>query len=225
MNAPRSGEAPSRSQTSSGPLSSGPAAGSARPPDRRDQILREAAECFAQSGFSGTTTREVAARVGITEAALYRHFPSKEALYSAIIDSRIAEPDPIAALEAAADRRDDRAVFSGLARASLRRGYEDPAFFRILLFTGLEGHSLAEPFYEARVRRLRSFLTDYVARRIEEGAFQPMDPILASRAFFGMLLGHMLVKTVYRQDERDERSMDEVIDSLVPIFLHGVLRS
>ena len=45
--------------------------------------------CFATSGFRGTTTRELAARVGITEAALYRYFPSKEALYGAIIDRKM----------------------------------------------------------------------------------------------------------------------------------------
>jgi AcrR family transcriptional regulator len=192
--------------------------------DRRDQILREAAECFAARGFSGTTTRELAARVGITEAALYRHFASKEALYAAIIDAKIAAPDLIAPLEEAARAGDDVAVFSGLARANLEGGYRDPAFFRILLFTALEGHSLAEPFFEARVRRLREFLTRYIERRIAEGAFRPMDAVLAGRAFLGMILDHLLVKFVFRQDEVYPQSLDEVVDALVSTFLHGVLR-
>jgi AcrR family transcriptional regulator len=51
---------------------------------RREQILLEAMECFAENGFRGTTTRSLAERVGITEAALYRYFPSKESLYQGI---------------------------------------------------------------------------------------------------------------------------------------------
>ena len=58
--------------------------------DRREQILREAMRCFASNGFRGTTTREIAAAVGITEAALYRYFPSKQSLYDAIVDARIS---------------------------------------------------------------------------------------------------------------------------------------
>ena len=75
---------------------------------RRDQILDAAMECFASSGFRGTTTREIAGRVGLTEAALYRHFASKEALYAAIVARKIEAPDLIAHLESAAAAGDDR---------------------------------------------------------------------------------------------------------------------
>src|SRR5215510_13159753 len=67
--------------------------------ERRQRILVEATRCFAARGFAGTTTRELAAGAGVTEAALYRYFPSKEALYSALIDAKMATPSPLAALE------------------------------------------------------------------------------------------------------------------------------
>src|SRR5215831_17100344 len=80
--------------------------------ERREAILCEGLRCFAANGFNGTTTREVAAGVGITEAALYRYFPSKEALYSAIIESKIEGPPIIERLADDAARRDDVAVFT-----------------------------------------------------------------------------------------------------------------
>ena len=49
--------------------------------ERRAQILRTAASLFAQHGFAGTTTRQVAAAVGTSETVLFRHFPTKDALY------------------------------------------------------------------------------------------------------------------------------------------------
>src|SRR5436190_21741928 len=55
--------------------------------DRRAQILRTACELFAQKGFRGTTTRELAAAVGVTEPVLYEHFKTKKDLYSAIIEA------------------------------------------------------------------------------------------------------------------------------------------
>src|SRR5262245_25066207 len=83
--------------------------------ERREQILRAAAECFGTRGFHGTTTRDIAAAVGITEAALYRHFSGKQAIYTAIFEERLAARDLLAPLESAARAGDDRAVFTGLA--------------------------------------------------------------------------------------------------------------
>src|SRR5437763_4726675 len=55
--------------------------------DRRAQILNTACELFAQKGFRGTTTRELAAAVGVSEPILYEHFKTKSDLYAAIIDT------------------------------------------------------------------------------------------------------------------------------------------
>jgi AcrR family transcriptional regulator len=49
-------------------------------PSQKDKILRAALECFAQLGYDATRVRHVADRAGVSEAALYRHFPSMEAL-------------------------------------------------------------------------------------------------------------------------------------------------
>lgn len=192
-------------------------------PERRDEILRAAVECFAARGFSGTTTREIAARVGITEAALYRHFAGKEALYSAIIDQKTSAPQIADRLAADVAAGDDRAVFGGLARLVIDVLQGDPAFLRILLYTALEGHSLAEPFFQQRVARLREFLAGYIERRTREGAFRDIDPALAARAFIGMVWDYVLVRDVFRQEALYPHPGEDVADTFVAIFLHGVV--
>lgn len=49
--------------------------------ERRDSILEAAVPLFARCGFRGTTTREIAKAARVSEALLYRHFPSKEVLF------------------------------------------------------------------------------------------------------------------------------------------------
>jgi AcrR family transcriptional regulator len=193
-----------------------------RPGSRRDQILDAAMQCFASAGFRGTTTREIASRVGLTEAALYRHFASKEALYAAIIARKIDAPDVTAHLAAAAAAGDDRAVLGGLARTLIERVEADPAFIRILLFTALEGHSLAEPFFAARVRRLREFLSGYIAGRVEAGAFRAVDPVIAARAFLGMVSDYMNVRVVFQQEAAYPQPTGEVVETFVALFLTGI---
>src|SRR5215469_17039595 len=52
--------------------------------DRRRTIVNAAVPLFARKGFAGTTTRELAAAAGVSEALLFRHFPSKQSLYREI---------------------------------------------------------------------------------------------------------------------------------------------
>lgn len=190
--------------------------------ERRAQILREAAQLFGSHGFNGTTTRDVAAQVGITEAALYRYFPSKEAMYAAILDERMASAELLEPVEPIAAAGDDRAVFSVLALTLLRSVEADPSILRLILYSALEGHELARPFQEKRILRLREFLTAYIARRTKEGAFRAIDPKLAARAFMGMVVDHLIVKHVFGQREQYPQSPEEVAETYVSIFLDGV---
>src|SRR3954447_20816061 len=87
--------------------------------DRRAQILNTACELFAQKGFRGTTTRELAAAVGVTEPVLYEHFRTKSDLYRAIIETQAQSG--VELLSALNHRfegaRDDSGFFVALADA------------------------------------------------------------------------------------------------------------
>jgi AcrR family transcriptional regulator len=60
---------------------------------RRQLILGAAKRCFARHGFAGTTTKSVAAAAAISEALLFKHFPSKAALFAEILAEE-CEADP-----------------------------------------------------------------------------------------------------------------------------------
>ncbi len=61
---------------------------------RRQLILGAAKRCFARHGFAGTTTKSVAAAASISEGLLFKHFPTKSALYAEILaEECAADPD------------------------------------------------------------------------------------------------------------------------------------
>lgn len=60
-------------------------------PERRQTILVAARKLFAERGFEGAKTSRIAAAAGISEALLYRHFPSKEALYRSVLRNMVRE--------------------------------------------------------------------------------------------------------------------------------------
>src|SRR6516164_3663299 len=55
--------------------------------ERKHAIVDAVRGVFADKGFDGTTTRELARAAGVSEALLYKHFPSKESLYAAMLDA------------------------------------------------------------------------------------------------------------------------------------------
>src|SRR2546430_17048674 len=90
--------------------------------DRKLQILRVAVSLFSQKGFGGTTTKEIAHAAGVSEAMVFRHFATKQGLYTSILDHKACSGDsmnPEAMVAEALRQKDDRAVFEQLALGAL----------------------------------------------------------------------------------------------------------
>jgi AcrR family transcriptional regulator len=61
--------------------------------ERRAAIVQAVRAVFAEKGSHGSTTRELAQAAGVSEALLFKHFPNKDALYAAMIQSCIQDKD------------------------------------------------------------------------------------------------------------------------------------
>ena len=99
-------------------------------------------------------------------------------------------------------RKDDRAVFEGLAFGALEHHERDPEFQRLLLHSALEGHELAQMFFEKFVRRVYEFLGAYIRERQRDGAMVKIDPAIVVRAFIGMIIHHSLNNNLWDPQRR-----------------------
>jgi AcrR family transcriptional regulator len=172
---------------------------------RRLQILCVAVSLFAQEGFRGTTTKKIAQAAGVSEAMVFRHYANKEELYTAILDHKACSGDavdPELMVAEALKRKDDRAVFEGLALGALEHHESDPEFQRLLLHSALEGHELAQMFFEKFVRRVYEFLGAYIRERQRDGAIIKIDPAIVVRAFIGMIIHHSLNNNLWDPKRR-----------------------
>lgn len=93
-----------------------------RPRNRKAQILTAAAEAFSERGYHPVGIEEIAATVGISGPALYRHFPTKYALFASAVlrlaDSLLAATDPaVITREDPEDRLD--AVIGAVIRTTI----------------------------------------------------------------------------------------------------------
>ena len=188
--------------------------------ERRQQIINTAAELFSRKGFSGTTTREIARSIGVSEATVFKHFATTEALYDAIIEAKTQTGQLLEALTPAAQEKNDQSFLTSLARWMITRTKTDPMMMRLLFFSALEGHALSERFFQSRYRSVDKFVAEYVAARIADGAFRAMDPMQAALNFIGMVSHHILLRELFRQPSHlvTEHAVAEMVD----IFLGGV---
>jgi AcrR family transcriptional regulator len=192
--------------------------------DRRRQLLQVAIASFAQNGFSGTKTKDIAAAAGVSEAILFRHFASKEDLYHAILDEKEATMGGerwFAEMKELAERRDDRGLLQHIARQLIRSFREDSAFHRLLLYASLEGHLLADLFHERFGLPLGDFLARYIADRQREGAFRECDPGVAVMFLFGSLVHYAMYRYVLGV-KKSLPSDETVVDHFVEFILSGL---
>src|SRR5436190_14896488 len=108
--------------------------------NRRQQIMDVALQLFARRGFQGTTTRQIAQQARVNEAIIFRHFPTKEDLYWAVIEEQCRQGSSRTSGELQKEleeQADLRRLLSTLASNILRR---DTRLTRLLLYSALENH-------------------------------------------------------------------------------------
>jgi AcrR family transcriptional regulator len=157
---------------------------------------------------------------------VFRHFATKQELYSAILDFKACSGslgDPREFLAEHLRRKDDRAVFTELARALMHHHDNDPEFLRLLTHAALEEHELAAMFWERTIRQMYEFLGGYVRERQRDGAFRQVEPNVVVRAFLGTIIHHSLNNTLWDKrrtllDIPDERAAEEFTE----ILLRGI---
>ena len=193
--------------------------------DRRRQLLEAALNLFAVKGFEGTTTKEIAAAAGVTEAIIFRHFPTKQALYDAVLGyhHESGEMDAmLLRLTSLMQANDDIGLFRALIDKMIQSYRRDSRMARTLLFAALEGHKTGLANHRERSLPVFELFCQYIERRQREGALRRDVPpasiigvLVGSAAHYGMMT-EFFGFTVDASD-------DEVAGAMLNIILRGVL--
>lgn len=150
----------------------------------RTRITAAALQLFAERGIDGTSVRDIALAAGVAEGALYRHFPSKEALArSLFLEGYAALAGDAAAILAGTAGFEARAA--ALVGRLCRLFDEDPALFAFLLLHQHDHLRHVERDAEGNVVRVVARLID---EAIAAGEIPPQDPALATAVALGAAL-------------------------------------
>src|ERR1035441_5349319 len=192
--------------------------------DRRLQLVETALDFFSRKGFSGTTTKEIAAAAGVPEAIIFRHFPTKQDLYNAVLGHHHESgqlSECIAQWKSCMARNDDEGLIRAITERVLEGFRSDLRVNRVLMFAALEGHEAALEYNRQFSLPILDLLWQYVARRQSEGALRGSDPGTIIAAAYGMAAQYATMTQLYgfKTNTPDGR----MVDGFVDIVMHGIV--
>lgn len=161
----------------------------ARRQSRRDAIVEVAAGWFLEHGYAGTTMSAIAAALGGSKGTLWNHFPSKELLFSAVLD-RITT-DFRAQLSSVLNPGDD--LEETLRKFSHKflvkvTSAEAIALNRLVVGEVSRFPEVGRIFYKRGPRLTQEMLGDFLAGAMDRGLLRRDDPLAAARNLIGQCL-------------------------------------
>lgn len=193
--------------------------------EKQRRILESAIKLFAEKGFHGSSTSEIARDAGVAEGTIFRHFKTKkDLLYALIAPMLIKFASPLILKDVKrimdADLPADK-IIENLYRNRLELVRQNWPRMRIIIQEAQFHPEIMDALLTNVAEKARGLADLFVRQRIEKGEFRdlPVEHIL--RAIFSALLGHLFFTRAF-PDEFNEQNEEENIKSMVDILLYGI---
>jgi len=193
------------------------ASGGATVQDRPMQLIEIASRLFAIRGYTGTSLRDIAEEANITKAALYYHFPNKEALYEQIVvDSLQSLIDRVSAAVENAEGATDQVRAFMLTAADVFAEAPDAWIAGSNVFWSNMGPQIRTSAVGRR-DKFEKLLRDCIAKGVASGEFREIDPATAGRLLLSTL--NQMTRWIRQEGRLTPR---QVIEQYLDIILIGM---
>ena len=197
--------------------------------ERRESIVKAALPLFVKEGFARTTTKKLALAAGVSEALLYKHFPSKSDLYSSIQHYCFANvSDDFNTWVGSFPNNTETLVklvkFFMKETLSTKNSDKDLSFSRLMFHSLMEDGEFAHIFIEARCTTWRKKMKLCIEAAIIAGDMKLDDyPIdICSWFVHHLHVGIILLNLPQKRVVHYELSHEEMADKAVKFCLRGL---
>lgn len=193
------------------------------PSKTRQKILKASVELFSKKGYLGTTTREISRKAGITEVTLFRHFPTKERLFSEAIRWFSFLPE-LKSLIPEVKQLPFKDALTLIGTRFLQTLMMKKDLIRIMYS---EIHK-----YPNEVHRIRDQLVSEIAKTLasylrdveEMGIIKNNESEFYAAVFMGMIFSYFNSKEILMLGFYGGHKEEDVVRKLVDIFVDGISR-
>jgi len=192
--------------------------------ETQEKILAASLALFADKGYHGTRTSEIARDSGVAEATIFKYFRSKKNLLSAVLEKIIADILPEIAFSTVVDweRIQDplkgRPYLKEVLLEKISQVRQNFSAFRVIV-TELQYHEdLKQIYLKQLMPNVIRMLEGFYEQGLAAGAFRPVDGHIAARCFVGSLVLMIVEDRVLKRDIDFSRDLDTILD----IFQRGI---
>jgi AcrR family transcriptional regulator len=195
-----------------------------RSSERPDEVLDAALALFSTRGFAQTRVEDVAAKAGLSKAAIYLYFPSKQALLQGLVQRAIANLAEDAIARMKDWQGDPRPLIAQLLRQIAAR-LADPSVVAIpalILREAPHAPEIAAIYRTEVLDRTIPALTALIAQGVAGGHIRPVDPELTVRSVVGPILVHLMLAHVFGMRGQDGPGLDLLVENHLKILNAGL---
>jgi TetR/AcrR family transcriptional regulator len=193
----------------------------------RDTILVVARQRFAGRGYSGTSLADIAESVGIRPPSLFHHFPSKEALYRAVLIQSFDDWFALMDETMAAEPADGWHQVERVIRTAFRFFVQRPDFVRLARWEALEGGPILVDELAAALRPLFERAVGFLEREMDAGRIRRCDARRLVITGYGAVLSYLsdapLVESLLGEDPTSPGALAVEQEHIVDLFRHALL--
>jgi AcrR family transcriptional regulator len=196
---------------------------------RQLELLEAALRVFNRKGYDASRTREIASEAGVSEATLFKHFPTKRHILNALMQPflvTVVKPVMLASVKALV-----QAHKGGSLGDVLREIMRDRiALFRAraplittFIFEAFRHPDLLDVVRTQVIPEIMELIDTVLVSARERGEVGDIDRLLFARSFMSLLVGHVALSGLF-PTELGGDSDESAVEGMVDLFLHGVGR-
>ncbi|QAY75861.1 TetR/AcrR family transcriptional regulator [Sphingosinicella sp. BN140058] len=190
--------------------------------EREQAILDVARESFLKEGYAATSMSAIAGALGGSKTTLWSYFPSKEALFAAVLEAEIGRfrEALIATLSPSGTIEDTLRTFSTALLGKLTRP-DTLRLHRIIASEVERFPEIGRIFYERAPKQTHQRLAGYLEDAMARGELRRADPLLAAQQLVALLQARVYPKRVWGVDAASNGTIAEEVEAALDTFLRA----
>jgi len=189
--------------------------------ETKQRILDAAQRLFASRGYNGTTTRDLAAKAGVAEGTLFRHFENKKAILVEVATQGWVEllTDLLTELS---EMGSYKAVAQVMRRRMLRM-HENADMMRVCFMEAQFHPDLRDRIQSEVIAKMSDVAEAFFETAMERGIYRRTNPKVVARVFLGMFAVAGFSDETIMEPGASLKEVQEMAEGIADIFLNGVL--
>lgn len=187
----------------------------------KQRILDAAQRLFASRGYNGTTTRDLAAKAGVAEGTLFRHFENKKAIlvevatqgWVELLTDLLTELSEMGSYKAVAQ----------VMRRRMMRMHKNADMMRVCFMEAQFHPDLRDRIQSEVIAKMSNVAEAFFETAMERGIYRRTNPKVVARVFLGMFAVAGFSDETIMEPGASLKDVQEMAEGIADIFLNGVL--